>query len=851
MVVNKNVGSWSMDMHENVSVGNFNNISDAEKYGVRPAQNGDNAITVKNPDARPIAYREFNADEYQYYFYGKTYFYGIYKDGIEVISAVDSKGCLLDIYAGAGKFKMTERADEVKFLMTDIASFEEIEVDGCKAVKVWYNAKTDFRFFDEATVTYIFKKTGISIEMHLACQGVSGSFSSKNSYIIRECLNEPSVTKKRIAYNWIYPENNDFTYLDVDAVAISGEYDGIAVYTFCRDKNSDQRHTLSRYSCEKLPLALQGEVDNIDYTYNMDLVFIKATGEESYEALFKGRHMNFAAGIATVSDNGSSTFFMGKNVLFNINVTNISEADIEYGVRYNVINHYNEVVSSDTFYHNKLAAGEQANRNLDLKLDKYGMHYLNLYVTDGVHEYRECYHFAMLEEHDFKYRQKSPFGICATHTDNEGECDATADLLKKIGISSVRLGSSTTPDYLYDKLVEGGITTFSKGLGDNRYPDRNIDKFTQDIKEIADTWAERVDYFCLANEKDRFAKGNYDKCKRLIENDFYPYVFKPAYDYFSSQYPDKDVIYESNCHGTLEWFEAFYEAGLWDLSKVIDVHSYSSPSGPDKCFSNQLCSMFASMFSNEYAAVRWKRVCKRYGEKRLIVGETGYPTPPEIKQEIDIRTQADFNVRIALFFLEVGAEFINYYCLYDRVSFAEGAGKWIQMYFGACYNHDYYGIYMPKPWAAAYANLTRRLDGVDTCKFFDKYEEDEWGTLRAFEVTKKDGGKLAVLWSNIYMQPNTTAEGRVKKVERLPMPAWENRWLATETRIFDAIGDTVEVIDIMGNSKIYHAKDGKVAIEVSGSPIFVYGLKDDFKGDIDKDGKLEKETRAVGTSGIC
>jgi len=222
---------------------------------------------------------------------------------------------------------------------------------------------------------------------------------------------------------------------------------------------------------------------------------------------------------------------------------------------------------------------------------------------------------------------------------------------------------------------------------------------------------------------------------------------------------------------------------------------------------------------------RWKRLKKRYGEKRMMVGETGYPAAPYIgnRCENDPKTVADFNVRIAMFFLEAGAEDIIYYCIFDRTSWYVGGSRWNEMYFGALYNYDYYGVYMPKPWAAAYCNLTRRMDGHKKVSYFEKYEEGEFGTLRAFKVEKEDCD-FAVLWSNAYELPNTTIAGRVDKVERKPMPLWANRWEETEIREFDAVGDTVTVVDIMGNAREIKAENGKVSIEISGSPIYVYGI---------------------------
>ena len=138
-------------------------------------------------------------------------------------------------------------------------------------------------------------------------------------------------------------------------------------------------------------------------------------------------------------------------------------------------------------------------------------------------------------------------------------------------------------------------------------------------------------------------------------------------------------------------------------------------------------------------------------------------------------------------------------------------------------NLNHIGIIMDGNRRWAKKKLLASFDGHKKVSFFDKYEESEFGTLRAFKVEKEDG-EFAVLWSNIYKLPNTTAEGRTDKVERIPLPTWESRWIETETREFDAVGDTVKVIDIMGNETILKAENGKVKIEVSGSPIYVYGI---------------------------
>ena len=557
-----------------------------------------------------------------------------------------------------------------------------------------------------------------------------------------------------------------------------------------------------------------------------DISITENTQKATYLGLFKGRNMSFAAGVTSVEKNENTTVFTGKNLHLNLNVTNIIDSNIEFCLKYNIMDYYNTCVDAAVFYANKLDAGKESNHNIKLELPKYGMYYLNLYVVCGDDEYRECYPFCMLEEYEHKYRDENPFGICLTHTTSEGQARSTLSILDKMGLSLMRGARGVDLNWMRNLAREEyGIKRFADGVTWNRTAE-GVGKWKESVRNHLKAHPDTT-YFLMANEVDSPCKANYEKSKKFLNETFKPYTFDPAYEVIVEEFPDKlpAAIWQSNCHGTTEWLEAFYDTGMWDNSEFIDIHTYSSPSGPDKLFSNTRISMHANTFSNEYAMDRWKRIKKRYGEKRMIVGETGYPTAPYIgdRAEVDPRTAADFNVRIACFLLEAGCEDILYYCIYDRTSFFIGTSSWNEMYFGAMYNYDYNGVYMPKPWTAAYCNLTRRFDGFKKVSFFDKYEESEFGTLRAFKVEKEDGD-FAVLWSNVYKQPNTTAEGRMVHEERIPMPLWANRWVETEIREFDALGDTVTVIDVMGNVKEIKAENGKVKLQISGSPIYVYGI---------------------------
>ena len=868
------IGNWFLDRELNVSVGDFNNVT--AKHGTKafPGKRGDAAATfhdgaldpvnsnskqdfsyiykddadlqrIRSAMAECINRKAYSFDEfksitfaegdYLYFYKGNNYFYGIKKDYSEFIASVGSNGDIIPVVAGAGSFYFLDADKNVRLNVKQVKSFVESEKNGHKTLKVYYDCDADCRYLKEISTTYTFNKGCINAEACVEAESFEPELFKEYCFFMRQPLNPCDRYQKRTAYYWKYPEDNDYVYKEADALVLSEDFGDSAVYTFIRDENSAHQFELCNLTRHFLPLQITEKwpmfrssvptTDSVAYKFNMDIAFVENNETAAYYALFSSKKSDFAAGICAVDNDDNAAFFTGKDVTLNLNVTNISDKEIKYSVRYNIFNHYNEIVSSGIFYNNVLGVGEEANRNLELHLDNYGMYYLNFYVSSDSYEHREAYQFAMIEDVELSHRSESPFGLCAPYTNCYEEQEAAVKLLGKLGISSMRMDKQNKNFQLSDRLKDVGITRQSISIPYNKTPD-DVEGYMERVKELARDWLDRVEIFFMANEFDMQAKGNYSKSQKGIEERFLPYTFNPAYEFFTKEYPDKlkKIIWESNCHGTIEWFEAFYEAGLWDKSEIIDIHTYSNPTGPDKVFTNTVENKFSSMYSNEYAMQRFKRICRRYGKKRFIVGETGYPTSARTKVGMDHRTVADFNVRIALFLLEAGAEIINYFGTFDRVSLFVGSSTWRELYFGAFTNTDYYGTYMPKAWAAAYANLIRRFDGFENCEFIDKYDEDEFGTLRAFNVNLKNGTNFAVAWSNIYMQPNTTAIGGVKRTGREPRPNWENRWVETETRTFDATADEVKVVDVMGNAKMYKAKNGKVDIEISGSPVFIYGI---------------------------
>ncbi len=820
------IGNWNLNPEEKVYVGEFNNVKDIAKDGIFPGQRAGDSIyrKDKNPDLKytPV---DFVEADYQFSFCGNGYFYGITNENTEVIAIVTDDGKLIPTRAGIGGYNVKIRSGEALCQSTGFKDFEVTEIDGYKAVKVYYTAEGKNDAVLKNSSTYIFKELCLDIETNfeMVCSKANPPY---HTFTTSKYINDSNSVARRLAMQWLYPENNDFVYKECDRFVISETYGDYVIHYAEYDPNSSHKYHMPGSAGEGMGAFVKSTDRGYEGCAKYSVSVTNNDEREGYEGLFKTRNLDFATGIASVEDNENTTLFVGKHLKLNLNVTNLSENDINFCVKYNIISYDNELIDSAIHYTNILSGKAQANRNIEMDLPKYGMYYLNLYVATEKGEYRECYPFCMLEDFEYKHRFENKLGMCAMHTETYGEGTSTLSICNKLGMSIVRLGESYDQQNFVQRLRDNKIS-YVAGVGWNT-TEAGIEKWKESVRNCLKTFPDSK-YVLMANEVDSKCKANYGKSKKFLDETFVPYTFNPAYEVVSQEFPEMlpKMIWQSNCHGTTGWLEAYQECGIWDKSEFIDIHTYSSPSGPDKVYCNSLYSMHANSFSNEYAMERFKRLRRRYDpNKRLLVGETGYPTPAHCSdtKEIDIRTGADFNVRIALFLFEAGCEDIIYYCLYDRTGALNGSSEWNEMYFGAMYNYDYYGVYMPKPWAAAFANMTRRFDGHKKVTFFDKYEENEFGTLRAFEVETEDD-KFAVLWSNIYQLPNTSINGRVDKVTRIPAPAWENRWTITETREFDAVGDIVKIVDIMGNEKILKAENGKVSIEVSGSPIYVYGIK--------------------------
>ncbi len=763
----------------------------------------------------------------QYYYSGNGYCYGITADSKEVIAYEENSNAKTDVLYGAGNFSLYNTDGLLLTECNGIKEFKETEINGEKVLTVTYDT-VDTNI--TATTTYVFEKKNISVSAKITYIGGSGTVNASKSTFKRSFLTDYEKVEKRINYEWIYPDDGSQVKPWYDSIVTTVHLDERhLVYSFNRNSNSPENHVLKSYPNIDFPLHLSENCETLDYTLDYDLVLetVENNKDTDYYALFEGMGSDIAVGIAPVQNEGDydgTTVFTGNEITLNLNVTNISDSDSIFSLRYDVMDYYGNIADSGIFIDNNSFYGGSANRHITVK-NQYGMYYLNLYAVCGDFSYKECYPFMLIPEYEYKNRKTNHFGLDASHHNTLSQAESTVSLLKKTGASFVRPGASPDNNYMYSLMGKYGIDVLL-GLGGSAGSTaeqiyNNVSSNLATIETIEKLCG--LKYAYVSNEPDIDVKGNLEACREFMANTFLPKIYNPLKELVNGY--DAPIGWAGTCHANTEFFTAMYENDVWQDSDVIDSHLYSQPKGPDASFASS-----SNVSSIEWEMIKLNQAVEQFGAdgKKIAIGETGYPTNGH-----DIRTVADFNTRTGILSLAYGVDYVGYYCMYDRTSYYEGTGVYAaygtstEMNFGMFYNYDYFGVFKPKPWAVAFATLNDQTDGVISCSINEEYSTETTDylckdTMRVFDIETEEKGSFKVAWSNIYRiarswSGSVNAEG----IKNLP---WNNQWKDTESITFKASGDTVTVVDIMGNTSQYTPENGTVELQISGSPVYIYGV---------------------------
>ena len=782
----------------------------------------------------PVSSALDNPDNIAYiYDSNPNYVYAITVNDVEVIAFKEPDGSYFDVITGGGHYYLSGSSGRTLVEVIGIESYETTIQDNQMALIVRYLV---FGVNTEGAIvetTYTFYENSIGVSARVSYTGTEPITSGT---IRRTYLNGYEDTVKNWSTDWVYPEDGDYPYRYIDSwVTVQNLDANHKLYTYNRG-NIPERYWdfYVRYPETNIPLFYQEEGEDaptgLDYTAQYDLVLERSDPENSgtankkspdYLALFKSHNSDFAAGIAPMeAEEDGSTVFVGDSVELNMNVTNLVDRDIEFSVRYDVHDYYGNIVAADIFINSTAFEGLDANRSIKIDASKwgYGIYFLNFKVVSEYYSYQEYYPFMIIPEHEYKYNATSPFGInqAGIYQGSPVQMENNYSLFNKIGIAVSR-GGFETDDYeksiTYLKLLkQKGIRMISQNGGNEEY-----------LQMYGDYYQDCI----YGNEYNMEINGKLPNITEEEKDEVWNRYYNESYvnaRLLADKY-NKTLVYAGISGGATDWYDRIARQGLWNLPDILSVHVYSGTASPDNLSQTQADYIWGM----EAGLVRTQNAILKYGPKTWQINETGFYTTVG-RGSVDIRLQADYNMRCNILSVAYGAESVAAYCFYDFSN--SGIGTVLddmEWHYGHFYLPDYFGRTLPKPAAAAFAALTRYLESVE--KSTDttmsrsqvsesaKYSSKADGLRRVFELQTKEYGKVFYAWSNAY--PHQLDQGQYR-IAQMP---WKEIWQGTEDVVFDAAGATVRVVDVMGNEKVYTANNGKVTIPLSGSPVIIIGAR--------------------------
>ena len=766
-------------------------------------------------------------EELQFYYQGMTYAYGITGSGAEIIALIDqNNGDYIDIIRGAGSAVLRNDNNLELMSVSGIKKFERSMSDGFMRLEVYYDLDGIAASSAELITTYTFKETAINVSQHINYKSDKYEAAAKNSFIERMAILDYEALDPSVVGKWVYPDNGDYPYQISESTATVMKFDEHhSLYTFLKAEKDNVTVYPSEYPTLNIPLSFD-DGKGVNYTIEYDIVPATTSGgvEDNYYSMFRGRGSDYAVGVFPASENTeNSTMFVGNKVDLKLNFTNLISSDINFSLRYDIRDYYGNIVDSGLFVNNTAYAGTSMDRKIHIE-GKYGMYYLNLYSISNLYTHIECYPFALLPESDYKYRSTNPFGMTSI-ADNGVEQDAmtAARLNVKIGTGNYRFVANAQGYQLQavQHMLENGVKINVQLNMNNIKPTgyKSVEELVNAIKENAAKIAGITDSIEVGNEINYSYSEGLEADPEAYAEKYLEDMYVPAseavraagFRYAGAGISGCDRIWMNDILGKSK--------EIWNKMDILSVHPYGFPCMPD-IYGN---GIYNNKWNYEGSLIRTKEALEKNGNLELYISETGYPTSPAKSTQVSLRTQADYDMRILVLGHSYGASRIQLYCFYDRRSFGSGFNiDDTEMGYGIFYQPDFLGVVKPKPAAAAFAAINAVTDGLQKTEEYSKYTRSD-GTLRAFKMTVKNSPDLYVVWSNKYPLPNAVVGSQTDRVPAMP---WVNQWEGKyEDVTFDAVSTTVTVTDIMGNTTVYTAKNGKVTIPVSGSLLYIRGIK--------------------------
>lgn len=398
--------------------------------------------------------------------------------------------------------------------------------------------------------------------------------------------------------------------------------------------------------------------------------------------------------------------------------------------------------------------------------------------------------FAVLSPYDFTAVADSPFGM-ATHL-HRGQTN-TIPIIQQAGVKSVRDGIewhaiekskevytfNPVPDNYMAQLKEQGIDMLFVSGYNNPFYDNNGTPYTDQGREGFANYAEAyVDSYkdqLIAMEAYNEFHGSFGKRGNSPANsrpDYYFKLLKKTYETVKASHPEFPVYGIVASEDAVSWIEEVFKLGGLQYMDAVTLHPYLYPNEPE--------SLTESLD-------QIKALIRQYNngqDKPIWITEFGYPTHKSVNG-VDEIIQANYLVRYYVSAISSGVEKIYWY---DMVN--DGVrNDYNEDNFGLLRNAaDPLGAFTPKPAYAAYAVMTRELTNW-------QFHEEESLEPDLKSYLFMDGGQnnKRVVWS---LEPVSA----VIKTNQ-----------------------SVEITDMMGNTRTYAPTNGHIYVTLTGEPIYIKG----------------------------
>jgi len=665
---------------------------------------------------------------------------------------------------------------------------------------------------------------GVILEWTIQAPAPGKPFNAWTSGYRLQFQRPPTAARTAPAIRWIEPTGSnpwevagDVPYPDFDAQLREVGWDGAALRCICVTSWYDPDWFYSR-NVGRTPFFKAGLSEKAQYT-RRDRIFIAFTFRRDLPPEWGAAALRTPpVSVRVLTGRTGNLFEPGEPVRFEIEVTNVSADRRSIALDWRMMDWYGARVGGAENVRIDLAPWQVRRLPRSVSYDKRGILFFSARVhgkgASGAWRFPVCATFAVMPDRpSARPAPDSPFGLAALIANPERYPDQfdlgdVLPLVRRIGVHWLRtsMGFRAQPGRAardtarrWVELLERHGVQVHLQTGARVLPPGEREAWLKKIEAEATCLKGLVPCVEVGNELN-FGHS----AEEYIEE-----VLRPSVSVLRKALPEVRIFSMGLGGVNRKWLAAFEKGGGMEQIDVLSIHPGCHPRAPEH-YAGWRGWFFPPQVMDAAAA-------RRHG-KEVWITEAYAPTPPGA-HGLDLRTAADYLVRTYVLALAAGVGVVEWYQFQDGVWHSRiPRPNDVEYNFGIVYSD-----LQPKPAYVAYGVMTEQLEGFRCEGRLDLGASDLYGFRFRNGERCRD-----VLWSYRFkheLDRGFYAPDRYAGISRRPWPTWRNRWVDGVRLFLPASARTVRVTDVMGNTREERCRaDGRVALTLTGSPVFVEGL---------------------------